>query len=115
VPVFLRARYVNQFTFARRSRRYHHLCRFTAAARGFHISGLLRRRYPCSRPGTSPWLGPPAVESWSDLSGAPTCAPDFLRAGPMRVRMVSKLDGVTAALQKAALAGLLVELRPTPA
>jgi hypothetical protein len=33
----------------------------------------------------------------------------------MRVRMVSKLDGVTAALQKAALAGLLVELRPTPA
>jgi len=92
---FLRARYVIQFTFARRGWRYHHLCRFTAAARGFHISGLLRRRYPCSRPGTSPWLGPPAVESWSDLSGAPTCAPDFLR--------------------EAGLAGLLVELRPTPA
>jgi hypothetical protein len=93
--IFLRARYVIQFTFARRGRRYHHLCRFTAAARGVHISGLLRRRYPCSRPGTSPWLGPPAVESWSDLSGAPTCAPDFLH--------------------EAGLAGLLVELRPTPA
>jgi hypothetical protein len=112
--IFLRARYVIQFTFDRRGRRYHHLCRFTAAARGFHISGLLRRRYPCSRPGTSPWLGPPAVESWSDLSGAPTCAPDFLRARAMRVWMVPTLGGVTLALQKGGL-GLLVELRPTPA
>jgi hypothetical protein len=112
--IFLHARHVIQFTFARRGRRYHHLCRFTAAARGFHISGLLRRRYPCSRPGTSPWLGPPAVESWSDLSGAPTCAPDFLRARAMRVWMVLTLGGVTLALQKGGL-GLLVELRPTPA
>jgi hypothetical protein len=111
---------VIQFTFAGRGRRYHHLCRFTAAARGFHISGLFRRRYPSSRPGTSPWLGPPAVESWLDLSGAPTCAPDFLHAGAMRaarhggahpgragrlpggrVAMVLVLGGVTLALQKA--------------
>jgi hypothetical protein len=106
---------VIQFTFAGRGRRYHHLCRFTAAARGFQISGLFRRRYPSSRPGTSPWLGPPAVESWSDLSGAPTCAPDFLHAGAMRVRMVPTLGGMTLARQKAGLARLLVELRPTPA
>jgi hypothetical protein len=112
--IFLCARHVNQITFARRGRRYHHLCRFTAAARGFHISGLLRRRYPCSRPGTSPWLGPPAVESWSDLSGAPTCAPDFLRARAMRVRMMPTPGAVTLTWQ-AGLAGLLVELRPTPA
>jgi hypothetical protein len=36
-----------------------------------------------------------------DLSGAPTCAPDFLRAGVMRARMVPTLGGVTLALQKA--------------
>jgi hypothetical protein len=26
-----------------------------------------------------------SLESWLDLSGAPTCAPDFLRAGAMHV------------------------------
>jgi len=56
-----------------------------------------------------------SFESWSDLSGAPTCAPDFLRARAMRVRIVSTLGAVTLARQKAGLAGLLVELRPTPA
>ena len=42
-----------------------------------------------------------SLESWSDLSGAPTCAPDFLCARAMRVRMVATLGGVTLALQKA--------------
>ena len=50
-----------------------------------------------------------SLESWSDLSGAPTCAPDFLRARAMRVRMAPTLGGVTGP------ARLLVELRPTPA
>src|SRR5689334_20412039 len=55
----------------------------------------------------SPWLGPPASESWLDLSGAPTCAPDFLRARAMRAarhgatgsRLLSHRHGCGAARQ----------------
>jgi len=75
--IFLCARYVNQFTFARRERRYDYLTWFPPAPADVLTSGLrLPALTPCSRPGTSPWLGPPASKAGWTYPARP-----HLRAG----------------------------------
>jgi len=74
--IFLCARYVNQFTFARRDRRYHHLTWFTAGAWGFRNPGLRLPALPVFAARHLPLARATSLESWLDLSGAP-----HLRAG----------------------------------
>jgi len=59
----LRGRSVIQFTFARRGWRYHRLCHFR------------------SRPGTSPWLGPPASKAGRTYPARDLRAGFFARKG----------------------------------